>query len=178
MRLLPAAALLIIPAVLTAGPSHASSILTITDARQPTEDSVVSHRCDACAPMRAKPSRSTYKVPSLEPGTQRNEIVDIGGEKMLVRTEAWSGGSPVVFVSKAQSWLDRKSGVAEGQPGAVPAMEPSLVTKAPTPADGIDASATTSSLNGSAVSPPAATGERAPQMPDLSQLELRPTTGK
>jgi hypothetical protein len=67
-------------------------------------------RCTACAPMKSK----KVAVPDvvLKPGTQKVEIKQVNGELKVFRTEAWLGGSPVTYVSKASTDLMDKQSVA------------------------------------------------------------------
>lgn len=88
--------------ILASGAAYASSITPVTN--HGGNGSVVAKRCDACPPLQPKEVATGYKVPVLEQGSQKTEIVDINGEKKVLRTEAWWGGSPVVYVSKAQDW--------------------------------------------------------------------------
>src|SRR5690349_473643 len=71
-----------------AGPAAASSIEVITSA-SPT------------APAPAKPGPA-YRVPALPKGqVSATELREVGGQTKIYRTEAFLGGSPVVFVTKA-----------------------------------------------------------------------------
>ncbi len=109
--------------------------------------SVVHSRCDDCpAPTPPKDS-STYHVPSLQSGTQRTEVLDIGGEKKRFRTESWLGGSPVVIVNKLQDWEKGSSSLAGVQPSEPDSSATPAVPPAP-PSDGVDLSATTSAVAG------------------------------
>jgi hypothetical protein len=108
--------------------------------------SVVHSRCDNCPAPTPPADRSTYTVPSLQTGTQRTEVLDIGGEKKRFRTESWLGGSPVVIVSKLQDWEKGSSTLAGVQPSAPDSAAPA-VPPAP-PSDGVDLSATTSAVAG------------------------------
>ncbi|NKN39678.1 hypothetical protein HFC70_25340 [Agrobacterium sp. a22-2] len=117
-------------AVLSSGPVLASSIEVVTPASG-SSHSIITMRCTDCPPPSADTRKPNYIVPSLATGTQTVEIEDVGGVATMRRTEAWMGGSPVVFVSKADGWL------AEGG---------MLATKGMT-GDGIDPAATTSAVN-------------------------------
>ena len=57
--------------------------------------------CSNCAPVKSK----EVEVPevTLEPGTQKIEFREVNGEMKIFRTEAWLGGSPVTYVSKAST---------------------------------------------------------------------------
>lgn len=178
MRQFLTAALLIMPAALAAGIANASSIITVSGSGTSSENSIVLHRCVDCAGASPKPARSTYRVPSLSPGTQKTEIVDINGEKKLVRTEAWSGGSPVVFVSKVPTWLDKASAVADIHPAKDQSTEADLVAMPSRADDGIDTSATTSALEKTKEDLRAPQGTDAAGAPlSLNKIELRPSQG-
>ncbi|HEX2148480.1 MAG TPA: plant virulence effector HPE1-like domain-containing protein, partial [Pseudorhizobium sp.] len=60
--------------------------------------------CGDCPPLKPKDD-TAYKVPVLDGAPQKTEIVEIDGQKKVVRTEAWLGGSPVVHVSAMQDWM-------------------------------------------------------------------------
>ena len=91
--------LLIASLVLAAAtPAMAGSIETIrTGLEQPTSIERVS--CDGCAEISRK-KKVVNAIAPLKPGTQRIEIREVDGVKKVFRTEAWLGGSPVVFVSR------------------------------------------------------------------------------
>lgn len=92
--------LLIIAALfLAAGTAAASSIENVASGVA-VNSSVATIPCTQCPPLQPKRS-SSYVVPALELGTDRVELKEIDGEIKSVRTEAWLGGSPVVFVTKA-----------------------------------------------------------------------------
>ncbi len=82
-----------------AGTAAASSIEDVVSG-EAVHSSVATISCAECPPLQPK-KKSSYVVPELEPGTDRVELKEIDGKLKSVRTEAWLGGSPVVFVSKA-----------------------------------------------------------------------------
>ncbi len=84
---------------LAAGTAAASSIENVASGKA-VNSSVATIQCPQCPPLQPKKS-SSYVVPTLEPGTDRVEFKEFDGEIKSVRTEAWLGGSPVVFVTKA-----------------------------------------------------------------------------
>jgi len=84
---------------LLAGPALAGSIEPVTGAT--AADSISTITCEACPALKPKPVAETYHVDAIAPGTQKVEIREENGEHKLFRTEAWMGGSPVLFVSKA-----------------------------------------------------------------------------
>jgi hypothetical protein len=132
-----------VAAALLAGGAEASSV-TATNGSQKSS-SIVTWHCSDCEPPVEKPDRSTYKVPVLAPGTQKTEIIEINGEKRLVRTEAWLGGSPVVFVGKVPAWMgDTKTLANVPVPASISFEE--LIEKATPTRDGIDLEATTSAV--------------------------------
>lgn len=85
--------------VFAAGTAAASSIEDVISG-EAANSSVATISCAHCPPLQPK-KKSSYIVPDLEPGTARVELKEIDGEVKSIRTEAWLGGSPVVFVSKA-----------------------------------------------------------------------------
>jgi hypothetical protein len=130
--------------VLASSSAFASSIVAIGGSHAPTP-SIVEKRCTDCAPLAAKAEASTYKVPELTNGTQRTDIVEINGEKKIVRTEAWFGGSPVIYVSKLPNWMSEEKAVAALHPQGNGSTENELATTAST-GDGVDVESTTGAL--------------------------------
>lgn len=90
-------------AITMTGQAAASSIEFVTT---PTVSggSVLTLGCEACPPLKVDERRRGYEVPVLAEGTQQVDFIDVDGQARLVRTEAWMGGSPVVFMSKADGW--------------------------------------------------------------------------
>lgn len=80
----------------SAGFAHAGSIDTIATGKDKVR-SVETIRCVTCV---TKQPKKTESVVELAPGTQKIEIREVDGVRKIYRTEAWLGGSPVVFVSK------------------------------------------------------------------------------
>jgi hypothetical protein len=74
-------------------------------------------RCTACAPLKSK--KKTVTEVMLKPGTQKVEIRQVNGELKVFRTEAWLGGSPVTYVSKASTDLMDKQSIASATGGNV-----------------------------------------------------------
>lgn len=85
-----------------------SSIEQITTSRGKTP-SVRMITCTTCA---VPESRKAVAGPALAAGTQKIEVRTVNGKQELVRTEAWLGGSPVVFINKQAGWLDNGSQLA------------------------------------------------------------------
>jgi hypothetical protein len=92
--------LMIVAALLGVSPAQAQSIQTITSGTV-GKSSIVTRSCVKCPPLVMRKQKLSYDVKSLPPGTQTVETVNINGEEKILRTEAWNGGSPVVYVSKA-----------------------------------------------------------------------------
>ncbi|APG83680.1 hypothetical protein SAMCCGM7_Ch0899 [Sinorhizobium americanum CCGM7] len=92
---------LLITAALTfaAGTAAASSVEDVT-AGAAVNSSVATISCSQCPPLQPK-KKASYVVPELAPGTAKLDLKEIDGEMKALRTEAWLGGSPVVFVNKA-----------------------------------------------------------------------------
>lgn len=83
---------------LAAGNAAASSIEAIASGT--TDNASVSTvSCADCPPLQSR-KKVTYVVPTIAAGDETIKLKKINGEMKMVRTEAWLGGSPVVFVSK------------------------------------------------------------------------------
>ncbi|PZU87378.1 MAG: hypothetical protein DI528_07060 [Shinella sp.] len=145
--------------VLAAAPAYASSI-EVAGPQAAKGNSITVMSCSDCpAPQVAEVKRS-YVVPHVAQGKQAAEIIEINGEKKLKRTEAWMGGSPVVFMSKAEGWTTDGSVVAAAGPQE----------------DGIDAQATTAALPVKAPAPTVSAGMAGPFEPktlDVTTFDLR-----
>ena len=85
--------------VLLAAPALAGSIEPVSGAT--TASSIETFSCSGCPPLKPKLKTSSYHVDAIAPGTQKVEIREVNGERKIFRTEAWMGGSPVLFVNKA-----------------------------------------------------------------------------
>ncbi len=142
------------------GPALASSIEIVGPA--PAKGaSILVVNCTTCPPLKAVEDKKAYKVPQIAPGTQAAEIVEIDGEAKLRRTESWLGGSPVVFISKAEGWSTDGSVIAAAAIG---------------PDDGIDVNATTAAVSSGAAGAPVKAmlvGPAGPKPLDVTTYELR-----
>jgi hypothetical protein len=109
--------------VLACGSAMANSIQPMESlAAGGTSVSMVSRSCVDCPALKGvELIKRQYVVPVLKNGTQTTVVRQINGETKVVRTEAWLGGSPVVFISNAT---------------------PEALAAADAPTDGIDATAT------------------------------------
>jgi hypothetical protein len=98
---------LVVPAfVLAAGTAQAQSITPLDAVRHGATASMVTKTCGNCPPPVDRADKEGgYKVPLLKDGVQSVAIMEIDGEKKIVRTEAWMGGSPVVYISKVPAWM-------------------------------------------------------------------------
>lgn len=85
--------------VLAAAPAFADSF--VPTAGTVSAGSISSVSCTNCPALKPKREAADYHVDAIEPGTQKVEIREADGERKIFRTEAWMGGSPVLFVSKA-----------------------------------------------------------------------------
>jgi len=130
---------------LAAGSALASSIQPIDSKTEVSAGSIIDMACVDCPSIKPPEVKKDYVVPELAPGTQTIVIRDIDGQKKVVRTEAWMGGSPVVFVSKPT---------------------PEALAAANTLPDGIDMTAKTAAL-------PKSAKTQAPAPLDLSGFQLR-----
>ena len=137
--------------ILASGTALASSITPLVS--HGGNGSLMTKSCNDCPPLKPKEETSTYKVPVLESGAQKTEIVEINGEKKVVRTEDWLGGSPVVHISKVYDWTPTGSSMLAGTTG-----------------DGIDHDATVGSVHPDAT---AVRDEVEPAPIDFSALQLR-----
>lgn len=120
------------PLILTAaflligGSAMASSFLSIDGQTRTSGNSIQAKVCADCPPIKPDIAKKDYIVPELPLGTQTTVVRQIDGEQKIVRTEAWLGGSPVVFISKAS---------------------PEALAAAGVPMDGIDLGATTAAVD-------------------------------
>ena len=130
---------------LAGGSAMASSIQSIDSKTETGAGSIIDKVCTDCPALEPKVVKKEYVVPDLTPGTQSFIVRDIDGQKKVVRTEAWMGGSPVVFISKPT---------------------PEALEAAGVPTDGIDTTAMTAALPDSAKA-------KTPAPLDLSGFELR-----
>ncbi|MBB4064372.1 plant virulence effector HPE1-like domain-containing protein [Gellertiella hungarica] len=114
-----------------ASAAHAGSVEEVTALPKSAKvESITVIGCGDCpAPA---PKKLAYQVPVLKPGEQKLELRTVAGERKLFRTEAWLGGSPVVFVSTPSQ---DEIAALEGRP-----KQPGLA------GDGIDKNATTAAV--------------------------------
>lgn len=84
--------------VVASGASAQAGSIDMVKSGQDASKSIEHIRCDACVKKMEK--KAAAAVIELAPGTQKIEIRDIDGVRKVYRTEAWMGGSPVVYVSK------------------------------------------------------------------------------
>ena len=139
--------------ILMSGTALASSITPLTG--HGGNGSVVKKACADCPPVKAEGEIGGYTVPVLENGSQKSEIVEINGEKKLIRTEAWLGGSPVVHVSKVQDWMTSEAPTSQMSAGS----------------DGIDRDAMVGAVHAGMTG--AATDQTVAFHPDTMQLRLK-----
>ncbi len=174
-------------ALILAGPALASSIETVGVTTK--AGSIVVKSCADCPAPEPVVHRDSYIVPALRTGTQTIELKDINGEKKVVRTEAWMGGSPVVYISNPPK-QDETAQPATTAPATKPAtavpvadsmistqtqaIEAAAIgTTAAPPRDGIDKSATTAALDTDpAAAAPVETATAVKPL-DASKFELR-----
>jgi hypothetical protein len=133
--------------------------------------SIITVTCKQCPPLKKDERKQEYLVPALASGTQETAIRDVDGKKEAVRTEAWMGGSPVVYVSTARTWLplDDKGTMLATAPGESPATE--TVTA---PSDGIDHQLNTAAVIG--VQPPITANMGATPTAELTETAQGPVT--
>ena len=125
---------------LLAAPAFAGSIEPVAGAT--TAGSIEAISCESCPALKPKLKASTYHVDDIAPGTQKVEVREQNGERKIFRTEAWMGGSPVLFVSKAPA------GTVEAADAEKPAGEAMVDTAAKTSAldSGIAGQASTAAM--------------------------------
>ena len=120
--------------------------------------SVVVMSCANCPALKQPTDKTDYIVPNLEAGTQKIEVVDRDGERKLLRTEAWMGGSPVLFISKAPAEA------VQAADAAAPAEDTTVA---------VDVTAKTSALDGDAARRAAAASVASSREFDPAGFELR-----
>lgn len=133
--------ILAILAASTALPAFASSIEFVAGTHL-GNDSMVSMSCATCPPVKPPEERSGYKVPTLGEGVQKEEILTINGERMLVRTDRWMGGSPIVYHQK----LTPETEAAMTAKPVINGIEPPVAAGV-TGQDGVDPTATTAAVS-------------------------------
>jgi hypothetical protein len=131
-------------AMVFSGSAAFASSITHIGGTQPSGKSIIVKSCTGCVAEAAKTETSSYNVPELMAGTQKTEIIEVHGKKKLARTEAWFGGSPVVYVSKVPAWMQEKA-VAQASTDEAEAPQAQSAAGDVT-RDGIDADATTSAV--------------------------------
>lgn len=96
---------------MAASAAHAGSIEVIRK-DDDSAKSIEKVSCPICAPLKKK--KAEIAEISLAPGTQKVEVKQVDGVLKVYRTEAWLGGSPVIYVSKASTDLiDAKTAQVE-----------------------------------------------------------------
>jgi hypothetical protein len=88
---------LTVSCMFAAGSAFASSVETVTTGTG-ENSSIAAVSCASCPPLIVK-KKLSYIVPEVANGTERVELKELNGEMKLVRTEAWLGGSPIVFIT-------------------------------------------------------------------------------
>ena len=152
---------LLLGTVLFAGMAHASSIVQLTTSTHERTTSVVALPCIKCPAPADKEEESAYRIPMLKGDVQSVHILNIGGEKKIVRTEAWMGGSPVVYINKLPDWMTSDQMHAQIEIGKHDSVE-AQVQKAIAQAAPVDFSTQTGALE---ATPKAA--------PELGEVPLR-----
>ncbi|KQV34153.1 hypothetical protein ASE23_02610 [Rhizobium sp. Root73] len=171
------ALLFTLTSLVAASTAGASSLENIISGKN-IDKSISQLSCDQCPPLVVK-KKTSYVVPDMVPGTDRVELKEINGEMKLVRTEAWLGGSPVVFISKATD-ADIKQAQAQ-KPAAGDLAKAATVDAPPVEAQAtatleiVDMAAKTASLDmGSPAAMTAVTPQDSrSQEVDLENFQLR-----
>jgi hypothetical protein len=121
-------------------------------------ESITQISCRQC-PALIEHRRQTYVVPDIAPNTDRTEFKDVGGRMKIVRTEAWLGGSPVVFMTTPTE--AQLAALHAGSPAVASAATPLSI---PSDSESLEAIAvtnaedrmTTAALDAATVTPKAA----------------------
>lgn len=148
--------LLIFAVLLAAAPAFAGSFEPVSG--MTTAGSIETVSCDDCPALKPKREASTYHVDAIDPGTQKVEIREANGERKIYRTEAWMGGSPVLFVSKAPAET------VQAADAAAPVEDTTIA---------VDATAKTSALDSDAARDAKTAAIASSQEFDPSGFELR-----
>jgi hypothetical protein len=135
--------------VLVAGYAQAQSVQPLVTNTHGASESFVTMTCAHCPPLKPVEDKSGYKVPVLKDGVQSVAVMEIDGEKKIVRTDAWMGGSPVVHVSKVPAWMTTEQLQAVVDTGNGKTIE-SGIESARTPMDPIDFTAKTGAVEDNA----------------------------
>lgn len=140
--------ILALAALSASGFAHAASIDEIKTGGKEAR-SIETIKCERCVLEAVK--KVVVAKPELEPGTQRIEIRTVDGVRKIYRTEAWLGGSPVVFVSKApESLVENQIAAKPGDDVPTETLarndEMPVTEPASTEANLIDESATTAAV--------------------------------
>lgn len=164
-----------VASLFAAGSAAASSIEAVTTG-QDANTSISQISCAHCPPPVIE-KKTGYVVPDVAPGTERVEVKQINGEMKLVRTEAWLGGSPVVFITKASEEAV-KAAQAEMQPTehlAEAATANSLPAEATAALTVIDGTVKTSAVSAASMAGMAAVTphDSRSQEVDLENFQLR-----
>lgn len=142
--------------LLAAAPAFAGSFEPVSGTT--TAGSIETVSCADCPALKPKREASTYHVDAIDPGTQKVEIREANGERKIYRTEAWMGGSPVLFVSKAPAETVQAAEAAE------PAEDTTI---------SVDATAKTSALDSGAARDAKTAAMASSQEFDPAGFELR-----
>lgn len=109
--------------------ASASSIEIIVSGER-VGNSVETITCKHCPPVRVANEPSAEKVPDLPRGQQKIEVRRINGELKVLRTEAWMGGSPVLYVSEPTEAQRISAGEPPRDPEALKAEREAKVREA------------------------------------------------
>jgi len=171
-------ALLLTCASLAVASTAGASSLERVVSGEKINHSITQLSCGQCPPLVVK-TKTSYVVPEVAEGTDRVELKEIDGEMKLVRTEAWLGGSPVVFISKASDddIKEARAKIARGNDLAKAAAADARPAEAQATANPamIDSAAKTSSLTVASMAGTAAvtSQDNQSQEVDLENFELR-----
>ncbi len=133
--------------VLAGGTAQAQSLTPLATDTHASTTSMVVKNCDDCPPLLDRSDRKgAYRVPELAAGVQSVSIMEIDGEKKIVRTESWMGGSPVVYISKVPDWMTAEHLQTAIRSGNAASIE-SQVEDALEASDTIDFSARTGAVS-------------------------------
>lgn len=153
--------------VLAAPPALAGSIEHLAAAPLADAPSLVALGCAGCSPSApddgAAPSLTRLRLPE---GQQIVSITERHGQKALLRTEAWMGGSPVTFVSLNPLFIGEEERIMALRQTPAPTLAGDGVDAGTTAAVAPDAARPSPALSDAPVS-----GSATP--PGFSGFELR-----
>jgi hypothetical protein len=150
------------------GLAHASSVDNVKTGVEKVRSIETIH----CAKCVRETTKKVEPAIELAPGTQKVELRTVDGVTKVYRTEAWLGGSPVVFVTKASDAMLAKQVVDPPvENAAAKVLEKPVEQPVALGPDMIDESATTAAVTADMGAATKVEPKKAAF--DASKLELR-----